>query len=364
MKKYFALFLVLIVTLFTLSGCASHNDNAPANSPPEPSANVTEPVGSDVRNDEAQAQSDEDAAIMEAPGRPNVKAEGPEEIEEIIAMEADFTAGRNITVFAIDPESGVQRNISVFSLSEWMVPSTSVYYYSSARHWLTTDFDKVAATLVIPDNNERRAGWVAEDGEFFDVTETLGQSAQSDFDTPARHEALGFTNDYFVYTVRNDDGEVTYYSVPIYNVVPEAVQEMNALENVVPDRNEVFNNDYVLSDWVDETHCLADHKHNGLTDCKDESLLFDVTTRETASYVPGDARYSWNGVVSPDGTHVAFLSVPKQGTESPNLYVTPLAGGDPVKVEIALSFSKAAGRIGYTQNPNLGDICVTLLDWR
>ena len=45
MKKCFALFLVLTISLFTLGGCASRDDAA-ANGPPDPSTSATDPAES------------------------------------------------------------------------------------------------------------------------------------------------------------------------------------------------------------------------------------------------------------------------------------------------------------------------------
>lgn len=353
--------LVLCAGMLLLGGCAS--DGGTTGSPPESAAGNPSP------SVETEIPPEESGEPISEPEDP-VEADDPEEIAGIIAMTTDFTSRFSFTVVSINPETGEQQEISSFSIpsvtddSQYMTPNDYAYYYASARQWLSADFDKVAATRVVLDTGERRAGWFTTDGEFFDVTEALGLSAQSDFDTPARHHAVGFADGYFVYTAEDDNGDAVYYSVPVENITPEAVLEMNALENVVPDMEAVFNYDYALSDWVDDTHCLVDNRHDSEWNRKTESLLFDATTGEVASYVPGDARYSWNGVTSPDGANVAFLSSPKGGTELPSLYVMPLAGGDPVEVEVELGFTKRGGVPGRVQFPTVGEVCTTLLDWR
>ena len=353
--------LVLCAGMLLLSGCVL--DTGTTSSPSEPSAGST---SSSVETEAPPEESGELVSEMDDPA----EATEPEEMSGIIAMTTDFTSRFSFTVVSINPETGEQQEISSFSIpsvtddSQYMTPNDYAYYYASARQWLSADFDKVAATRVVLDTGERRAGWFTTDGEFFDVTETLGLSAQSDFDTPARHHAVGFADGYFVYTAESDSGDAVYYSVPVENITPEAVQKMNALEYVAPNMEAVFNYDYALSDWVDDTRCLVDNRHDSEWNRKTESLLFDVTTGEVASYVPGDARYSWNGVASPDGTNVAFLSSPKGGTEPPSLYVMPLAGGDPVKVEAELGFTKRGGVPGRVQFPTVGEVCTTLLDWR
>ena len=46
---------------------------------------------------------------------------------------------------------------------------------------------------------------------------------------------------------------------------------------------------------------------------------------------------NWNGVVSPDGTEIAFLSMVVDNfgnpTGSVDLYTIPVNGGDPVKID-------------------------------
>ena len=94
----------------------------------------------------------------------------------------------------------------------------------------------------------------------------------------------------------------------------------------------------------------------------------EAGTEEVEEYIPGESRFNWNGVVSSDGTQIAFLSTPRQGTGSPQLYVMPTNGGDPVAVEIAMEFAYVpkALKPSYAQYPTagVGEVCTTLLDWR
>ena len=97
-------------------------------------------------------------------------------------------------------------------------------------------------------------------------------------------------------------------------------------------------------------------------------MIVEAGTEEVEEYIPGESRFNWNGVVSSDGTQIAFLSTPRQGTGSPQLYVMPTNGGDPVAVDIELEFAYVpkALKPSYAQYPTagVGEVCTTLLDWR
>ena len=109
--------------------------------------------------------------------------------------------------------------------------------------------------------------------------------------------------------------------------------------------------------------------HDGAIEKKTESCILDIATGETISYVPGDGRYSWCGVASPDGSTVAFLSAPKAGQEPPSLYTMSLNGGDPIRSPASFVFSPAYYYSdddcpAYAIYPQSGATCVTLLEWR
>lgn len=365
MKKCFALFLVLTISLFTLGGCASRDDAA-ANGPPDPSTSVTDPTENNEPNEEAQNQPDENGLATETPSQSGEEPEEPEEVAGIIAMETDFTTLFDFIIFSIDPESGEQRVITSLTFpanSEdtlYLLPSD--YYYSSAKQWVSDDFSRVAATLLIVSTGEHHAGWFTADGRFFDVTAALGLESKNDFSSPVHYYALGFANDYFVYCMDDKENDPVYYSVPIDNVTGEAVVATNALYDAMP----MHEYEYMLTDWIDDTRCLIDQGYESYRDRKTDSLVYDCATGEMTKYVPGDARYSWNGVASPDGTTIAFLSSAREGKNPPSLYTVELGSDSPVQIETVLNNTVAskAGSPSCTQYPTGGEVCVTLLDWR
>lgn len=349
--------LTLCAGMLLLGGCAS--DGGTTGSPPEPSA------GSTSSSVETEAPSEESGELVSESEDP-VEAEEPQETSGIIAMVADFTTLFDFTIFSVDPESGEQRVITRLTFpanSEdtlYLLPSD--YYYSSAKQWVSDDFSKVAATLLIMSTGEHHAGWFTSDGTFFDVTAALGLEPQNDFDSPAHYYALGFVNDFFVYCMDDKENDPVYYSVPINNVTGEAVVTTNALYDAMP----MHEYEYMLTDWIDDTRCLIDQGYESYRDRKTDSLVYDCATGEMTKYVPGDARYSWNGVASPDGTTIAFLSSAREGKNPPSLYTVELGSDSPVQIETVLNNTVAskAGSPSCTQYPTAGEVCVTLLDWR
>lgn len=85
----------------------------------------------------------------------------------------------------------------------------------------------------------------------------------------------------------------------------------------------------------------------------------DTDTGKT--YVPGESRLSWNGIFSPDSASVAFMSKPKSGGMV-DIYIMPLAGGDPIKV-VADGFNLAAQEDCAKGYYTSGTACSMLIGW-
>lgn len=268
------------------------------------------------------------------------------------------------TVYCFNPEAGETDTISTFTHTESMdlggyyyAPLTSygflsTYTYNSGRYHFSEDFSKMAMKKVLSSNEEVHAGWIDASGNFFDVTEALGLQSKSDFDTPAKIYAAGFSDGYFSYYDASSD---TYHYVPVDNVTPVAVQEGDlASLSGIPTNSKFAPRD--ITSWIDETHCIINcsYTRNGVGQWMD-SVIFDTENQTTTKYVPGDSRLSWNGVVSPDGTKIAFTSAPfAYGAHNSNdIYVIPVGGGDPVKID------NHSFNLGYC----LSGPC-QLIDWR
>ena len=57
------------------------------------------------------------------------------------------------------------------------------------------------------------------------------------------------------------------------------------------------------------------------------SKIVDMDTRTDMEYIPESLGETRNGVASPDGSKIAFMS-------DSGVYIIPVNGGDPVRVEV------------------------------
>lgn len=222
------------------------------------------------------------------------------------------------TVYTLDPETGETATVSSFTykegtdlggyyLSAGKYGLLSAYTYGSGQYRFSDDFSKLAIDKVVSSNSEVHAGWIDLDGNFFDVTEALGLQSKSDFDEPVKYYVAGFSDNYFCYY---DKLAEAYYYVPVDDVAPATVQagKPSNLDSV-PESRQFAPRD--VTSWIDDTHCLINNSYTrqGVGDWVD-SVILDTESQTTTGYVPGNSRVSWNGVVNPDGTRIAFMSAP------------------------------------------------------
>ena len=365
MKKILVILLAVLVGLSTLSGCTTSPDvvaSASSSSASEPTPTPTpEPTPT--------------PAPTPPPTPEPVAPSG------IIAAIADWNNSMTYTVVGIDPTTGEQETLAFFDAYaltdseagytfDFKKPSPSGVWtvcYASYRDMFSSDYSKIATQKVFAGNRESHAGWIDEDGNFFDVTEALGLQSQSDFDDPKQYAPVGFTEDgLFVYIDRSEiPSGPLFYSVPVDDVRPENIQEMPWESRYLhkdPDIWGWMKEDYPPTDWIDETHFLADCEMVKDFATLTVSVIVDTETEEAVEYVPGSSRHSWSGVMSPDGTQIAFMSAPINGDEPSDLFVTSIDGGDPVRVPNSLPASANDDGFPQTEVGGLGT-CVTLIDW-
>lgn len=121
--------------------------------------------------------------------------------------------------------------------------------------------------------------------------------------------------------------------------------------------------DYIPTDWISDTQFIADHEILNMSAHYTTSVLVDVGTHEVTEYIPESSRYNWSGVISPDGSSIAFMSAPASGNGASALYTVALGSDNPIQVPSSLPDS--VDNHGKRLLEPLGEgTCVTLLDWR
>lgn len=218
--------------------------------------------------------------------------------------------------------------------------------YANFRNKYSGDYTKRAVAKIFTENNSLHAGWIDMNGDFFDVSEEAGDVPDSDFADPPWHQVCGFAWDgSFVYEVnrglsKNSDGRFTYHIVD-----PDDIFEGSYVEKELKDwdkyahfKSAGFGGDdpgLYPTDWLDDTHCLADESNNASIDIitlHKNSVIYDTKTKEITQYIPGESRNNWSGVASPDGKKIAFLST--ANAADVDLYITSPKDGEPEKLSV------------------------------
>ncbi len=406
-KRFFATVLTLALSAVMLMGCGSSPAEAetdPANIPAE----FAEPAGSDgsAIPDDSTAETtsntyvvnEQDEAITQFPndngmdddfGRPpeedlvswDVEA-GEEdvteevlvtgEVEGIIMLQADWGSDvvPTFTVSAINPDTGEYHTVSSFMFEVaapiraddyTVIPERGYTLDANYASLFNGDYTCMVATKTFLGNEEQHAGWVDQSGNFFDVTEALGEGRQSDFDDAVHFIAVGFTDDnYFVYTKPPYD---IYYFVPLDNLVPEAILQVGNEDKRIMRNQEAWGwlkwNRPTC--WLDNNTFLVDDTLEG------QCGIASISEQSIRSYIPGESRTNWSGVVSPDGTQIAFLSASQKGTDEPAIFFTNISEETaPTKLETAYiphcTRAYDAGNIALTVD--YGYYYSSILEWR
>ena len=380
MKKFCVRFLSLLIILCMFSGCMLSINTQDETANAAASANDTaRPMDPATANQPTAEPATTPEPTLEPAPEPTEEPMTIENAEGIIALEANLTGTSakaeeekvHFRIFVVDPETGRQRELNSFTIAVTL--DDDVYQglsrsslFSSAKEWFSNDYDKIAITLEDYYTGASDAGWYDANGVYTNVTDLLGLQPRDDFDSPTSYRAIGFSQDgYFVFYGDENSPDPTHYSIPVDNLTLEALEKRNAIRDALPAT--ATSHDSRFNDQIDDTKCLIDIIEGGNIIKKTESRILDIATGETITYVPGDGRYSWCGVASPDGSTVAFLSAPKAGQEPPSLYTMSLNGGDPVRSPASFVFSPAYSNGDYPSYaiyPQPGTTCVTLLEWR
>lgn len=372
-RKIFATVMALVLCAATLVGCGSSADSSakgsseePTASPevvveeteeaptasPEPSNNIEANIQKDTNElteDETEQVPEEESISVEEEVVPETG-----EAEGIIILQNYFYHAddgvSNIFVYSVsnvNPTTGTSKQIAEFSIRRpYNMTSEEFYYLVPAiglnnrfgydRRYFSSDFSKIAITKVFNDKNESHAGWLDQSGNFFDATEALNEQS-SDFGDPVTYNAIGFTeDDLFVYSdnptpsyMHWDNDNFRYADLSL-----TSSQEGNPLEGIcqIIDSNNRF---YCISDRVSDKIFIADGYEGDFRG----SVIYDSGSHESKKYIPSESRSNWSGVCSPDGSQIAFMSMPSTGNGNPEIFIIPFEGGEPEKLNCDIVFS-------------------------
>lgn len=319
----------------------------------------------------------------------------------------DVNADIVLQVYTINPTTGEQTLWSQFTKPS---PDISFNYLlaGSIKGQLNANCtvfaaNKPKAAVGEYGQDVNHAGWIDQSGQFFDVSNALGLDYTF---------ALGFgeTDDKFYFDVFEKLGMRGKYSI-IQSVLCRSTIEgikKGEYERVCvyddpqirePNRYYLYHRDLFdglklvysgasvswelpATDYAEPGKNIIIADYHPHPDCpyfpikNDTSVLFDSTTGSLIHYLPDsyntDNKSEWGGVLSPDGTTVAYLTVPGTSGQVSLEYTdisgffasgfNPASRGVPTKMELADGPIKQATWNVYdyvTENPS----CI-LLEWR
>lgn len=276
--------------------------------------------------------------------------------EGIIVLQVDYKTNSfapTFTVSAINPQTGDSHMVSSFVFEhvarvqekDFLVePAYEQARYFNYRDLFNEDFTLVAATKTFLNNEEKHAGWMDQSGNFFDVTEALGEGRQSDFDEAKHYKALGFTPDgNFAYADVEDQRHPVYYMVPLDNITPgESYQVNGDTPYIMDDYSDAWNwrRTHYQTCWINDDQFLAVTYHDSAMSC----VCITVSSQAIEQIVPSGSQTSWSPVLGPDGASIAFMSAPAEGTDNPAIYLTDINGAAPTKLKT--TYTPLCGRLG------------------
>jgi len=298
-----------------------------------------------------------------------------------------------ITIISIDPNTGAHRTISNFTMPSEQFRGISSLRSPEDMQSLSENLDKLAVTMVVGTDNARHVGWVESNGGFFDVTELI-VAPQGDFSEVIHHSDPRFGPDNYFYFVSS--GNV--FRVPLHDLTPEAVETVGEVQSFRGNHGYRVHSDGSVGNgalynasmsywlphsspilpssvsgpsvhnsnrqWVDENTMLGVRATGrsgpgaGSLDNRESwedtilpTLVFidaiptgtearDVNLNERQRLVlpANSTRRTWDGVVSPCGTQIAFLSKSTSGASFPELFVASIDGEDIRRVDTEIAF--------------------------
>lgn len=315
-------FFVAMVAIFCvmLGGCGSSGDSSAVSDVPYDESYESDDTFSDDYTDDEYAE-DDDVDVPEETV--------PEEISGIVEMLIHNTTQTcSIQVVSVDPDTGIQHVISEFCLER---DNKALYQWADSRYlvrnWFANDFSSMAVDVYLSDTGERHSGWIDVDGNFTDVTEMSGMASEQDFfnTAPVQHRTIGFIGNQFVFY---DMGTEEVYSVPMDQILNGSVASVGTDDVSARLLQQVKAEE--LTCQIDNDTYLADYS---ATQGSPQSFMMCPETGEMTDYIPEADRCNWSGMLSPDGSMVAFFSEPKAGG-SVELYKMSMSDKNPTAIAL------------------------------
>lgn len=354
-KKVFAALLAVCMVI-GVTGCGS-NAEATANDEPEevythqedePGFNsetmddtqedLTEVV-SEVETEDAVTEEAE-TVTSEAQDDVPPALDEPDTAKMIICARLHNRLSEDCVIFSVDSKTGGYVEKSHFSYTSngevAHVPALQLYHQNYSDMF-TPNFDKMAVIRIIGGalgHGVNHAGWIDENGTFFDVPEALGMTTASDFVMPPSYYSVGFTDngEYFVFLKMDEEdviGPTTnnpsyfeehgeFYYVAVND--PSTVYEGNPLAEEATQGKDV----QFITDWIDEDRYLSASDQN--------CLIRSVSNpRDIVELVPGETRINRSAIVGPGGI-IAFTSASKTDVRDIAIYTIDLGTNDTQRI--------------------------------
>lgn len=359
MKKKILLILTIGLSIaITLSGCTSSEESPTLE---ESCEKNTVSMQETTFYDDISGEEDETGEMMEV---------------YVLTASVDSDNYCNIEVLAYD-ESGMSVRRVTPLLHLPLVMTTREYGYlifpdeprfGNYQDRFTPDFSKIAVTRVQTNGGVVHAGWVNMAGEFFDVTEALGEPSADELETQIEYRAVGFTDngETFVYEKISKledywiDGS-GYYAVSVGDIRSGTSWKMSpSTPYLHADESWAWLGDYKPNDWLDDTHFYASNSTN------DSYVIVDTETRDISEIPLNYEHFEiWSVIPSPDGQEVARMSKFKlaQTERSVEVDITNRKEG---------GYSRTVGRLSGCCSNDFSDInhsrsegiYCTILDWK
>lgn len=331
----------------------------------------------DSQKNKIQAQYDSLSSTIstietEKAEQEHLKKETLEGVGIIAVKYESGTNGQAITLTCIDPVTGENQVVRSFSsvgknfdIEE--LPSSPLW----ARQRFDSKFKKVAVTTKPSSDGSTHVGWLTDTGNYFDIT-NITADERTDFSSPILHNKGRFgPEDYFYYYDAKQQGglwissqDITIMRIPSSNPTKDLLEAMDddvgtntyyVQPNGIPEdgtsifpmsdsTGEWYASGATTMDWIDTTTYIAVSSwEKDSTIYKKKALqVKDIWGHETHKILPEiKDRRNWNGIVSPDGNQIAFLSKINTGTEPPELFIVSSSGGEPVKVPTDYYFDES-----------------------